>query len=289
MDFDKIKEFFELNPGINGLNLGEFSDAKFEKLSECSFDGDFDQEPEMKEQIKSLEQFTENVYKNVEETQTNPLPENDGKVIIENGTPYHKRGSIDLDTLRKISVGGLLASEWFGQLESELEGRFCTFINSSIDETSNVSNFREQNIRKRFAIRPKHCAIYFDKTNPIMQMLMKLDFFEYEHLKNTSPETIEQKYPKEIIDIYEKLIDPISPAGKKLHDNSVLTTYDWLAVPGGIPPELINGICINSKNEELMSKIDEISEMFPYATIFDENQTVLASAKIKSTGEPFSD
>lgn len=289
MDFVKIKKFFELSPGINGLNLGDILDAKFEKLSECSFDGVFEQETEMKEQIKLLEQFTENVYKNAEETQTNPLPENDDKVIIENGTPYHKKGSIDLDTLRKISVGGLLASEWFGQLESEAEGRFCAFINSSIDETSNVPSFRKQNIGKRFALGPKQCVIYFDKTNPIMQMLMKFDFFEYRHLKSTSPEKIEQLYPKEIIDIYENLIAPMSPAGKKFHDNPALPFYDWLAIPGGIPPELINGICINSKDEELMSKIDEISKMFPYATIFNESQKVLASAKIKSTGEPVSD
>lgn len=41
-------------------------------------------------------------------------------------------------------------------------------------------------------------------------------------------------------------------------------------ISGGIPSELINGICVKNNNY-----LDEISEMFPNAIIFDSKKKVL--------------
>lgn len=280
MNFDKIEKYFSSTINISGNNLGEISDAKFGRIS--SNNGEmalFDEYPEMKKQIVMLEEFMKKVFLEAEKTKTTPLSEKDGMVAIKNGLPYH-RANLSLETLKNISVGGVLASEWFGHLESEGEGRFCAFLSKSIDEKS-ATGFRTKNCTNRFA-SPTNCVIYFDNENPIMQMLMKFDYFEYEHLKLTNPDTITEHYPQEIIDIMDKLIEPLSKAGRKMHENDKLPFYDWLAIPAGLPPELVNGICVHSQNKEIMSSIHKISEMFPNATIFDESQKVLASAKVKS-------
>jgi hypothetical protein len=280
MAFDKIEKHFSFEVRINGNNLGEVNDARFGRIS--SNNGEmalFNDYPEMKKQIKVLEDFVINVYTEAENTKVTPLPEQDGKIVLKNGIPYH-RASNDLLTLKNISVGGILASEWFGHLESEGEGRFCAFLSRTIDETI-ATGFRTKNIQNRFA-SPSNCVIYFDESNPIMQMLMKLDYFEYEHLKSTDPDKIKEIYPKEVIDIMDTLIEPISKAGRKMHDNPKLPFYDWLAIPGAIPPQLVNGICVHTSKKEIMSSLDKISEMFPNATIFDETQKVLVSAKTKT-------
>jgi len=283
MGFDKVEKHFSSPVKITGNNLGDVENATFCRIS--SNNGEmqlFNDYPEMKKQIKVLEDFTIKVYSEAEKEVVTPLPVEEGKVVLKTGTPYH-RANHSLDTLKNIAVGGILPSEWFGKLESENEGRFCAFLSRVLNE-GDAQGFRGQlnNVNGKVASK-NNCVIYFDESNPIMKMLLSMDYFEYEEIKRTNPEKLKELYPQEVIDIMDKLIEPISPAGKKMHDNPKLPFYDWLAIPGGIPPQFVNGICVHSSNLEIMQSLDEISEMFPNATIFDEKQNVLRMAKSKST------
>ena len=48
----------------------------------------------------------------------------------------------------------------------------------------------------------------------------------------------------------------------------------------------VNGICINSVNSpELIAIVDKISEMFPNATIFNENKEVLHYPLLSDTSK----
>lgn len=117
--------------------------------------------------------------------------------------------------------------------------------------------------------------LYFDSKNPIAKEIASVDYFQYEEEKNHSPEIIEKKYSKETRELFDTLIEPFSGNGKDAHD--LPPHKQWMAIPGGLPPQLINGVCINNEVEFLMNNIDNIREMFPNATIFDQENTVIAT------------
>ena len=63
-------------------------------------------------------------------------------------------------------------------------------------------------------------------------------------------------------------------------DYDFKTNY-WSAIPGGIPSEFVNGVCIKN-NKYTDEELDEISSLFPNAVIFDSTKKVIKYSKINS-------
>jgi len=285
MNYDELKK--ELSSvSLEGRNLGNVGESSFNLLTEFDFSEyiefeDFPiKEPEkVKPFLKRLEQRYQEMCQELEQDSSIKPMEygEDGKVIIKPGMAFH-RTIQNIEALKNISIGGVLASEWFGQLESEHEGCFCAFLNTT-NNPEEAKNHYMKNHNQTMglaALDPnKDCVIYFDSEHPILKELMDMDFFEYEHLKQTSPEEIEKRYSKNMIELFENLISPLSECGYGMHDNPNSESVCWKAIPGGIPPQLINGICISSKNVEMNANVSYLMELFPNATIFDESRTVL--------------
>lgn len=276
--FAKVKE--KLQNGIihSGRNFSEEDKALFSLLSENNYNAEFTEE--QIEIIKRFEEMLDQLFEAAQQTPIEPFKfetTNAGYEVPEN-TVFH-RCPARIDTLRGISDCGVMASEWFGRLEEELEGRLCAFLNQRIKR--NNSMIESDNLRaSRLSPsgQPSECVIYFDKNNPLLKTLMNLDFFEYAYLREHNPEEIEKRYSPGIIELYEKVILPISPNSKHYHNpDRDRRQSSWMAIPGGIPAQLINGICIHSANQELMDNLKTIAQLYPRATIIDETGKVLHS------------
>lgn len=245
---------------IEGLNLGS-KEVKYKLLSQWPFF-----KGKRQEIVEKLEQLYLSFFEECKNTEIQPFPQRDGKAEVLPGMLNH-RCSASLDTLKYISEYGILASEWFGQIESEREGVFCSFVDRIHSEEEH--NRRAEILNKqRLKSKYDHCVILFlDSTNPIMEKLLHLDFFEYVKIKQLNPEQISKMYTSEEIEIFERIIEPFSPGGRDFHTKNLLPQCDWSAIPGGIPSALINGICTKTK---IYSKeeIEEIAKLFPNATIF---------------------
>ncbi len=279
MDFDDLRQKLS-NITLQGRNLGDVEKASLTLLSEFDFSKcgiEVDDKEGVQTALAKLQQMYQDMYRAAESNPAKPMKcDKEGNAIIEPGTPFH-RAAQKIDALKNISIGGILASEWFGELESEREGCFCSFLNTTNDP-SETENCMMKIHNKKMGLSLQHfgdCVIYFDKGNQIMQELMAMDFFEYEHLKNTSPEKIPEIYSEEILELFENLISPLSICGRSMHDYPDSEASCWKAIPGGIPPQLINGICINSKNFEMNANVELLMEIFPNVTIFDESKKVL--------------
>lgn len=291
-DYEKIPELLKGIP-IIGRNIDDLASVDFKSLTEH-----FTRLSEkQRESLEFLERFYRNKFEELNSNldKISAMEIKNGKVVIEPGTPFHLCVP-RLHVLENISNGGVLASEWFGALESEGEGRFCSFLNTTVDESivDENDNFLIKNIRRSLGKDGLDtCVLYFDQNNEVMQELLNMDFFEYAKLRQEDPSAIEKKYSKEVIDLYENLIYPLSIGGKDHHKKGTekYDTYYWRAIPGGVPPQLINGICLNTKptdgkvnpevlkkmgySFELLENLDKLSELFPNATIFDEEKNVL--------------
>lgn len=227
--------------------------------------------------LHNLENMYFDLVEQSKETIVNTFPTKDDHVILLPGMTNH-RCSKEIDVLRGISEYGVLASEWFGHFESEMEGRFCTFVDRIKPEK--YPNAKNENFR-RLNDRAETVILFFDDKNEIMKKLIHLDYFEYEKIKNTNPEKLEVIYNKEEMKLLGGVIEEISPAGKDFHDKEDRPYYYWSAIPGGIPSLLINGICIKN-NEYTDEYIEELSKLFPNATIFGGNlKIVYKPTKIK--------
>ena len=111
-----------------------------------------------------------------------------------------------------------------------------------------------------------------------MRDLLRLDYFQY--LRDEPDDT-----PLEIKRIFDQFISPNSPGmnKEKLLGTKPFTNEfkSWRAILGGVPPQLINGIEVNvlnhdgTKDEDVLSKIDDLKGMFPQSVIFDTNRNVL--------------
>lgn len=219
--------------------------------------------PELKPIIRNLELFYYSILKEALNSNISPFPINDNKVTIIPGMLNH-RCTNDIENIRSISQNGILATEWFGKLESEGEGRYCAFVDrikdpSFVGAGSNIN---------RLTAPSDEIVLFFDD-NDIMKKLIHLDYFEYEKIKKEDPSRIKELYTDKEIELFDKLIEPLSPYGVKYHDESKKQKqfYYWSAIPGGIPSILVNGICI--KNKEYSEEyIKELSRLFPNATIF---------------------
>ena len=290
MFFDKVKEYFEqTNFTLRGANMDDKEGAtfglpsKFLNLGEDGFyrmyHGPFGIELN-EDQLKMLKKYEQNVIENYEKAskitdeEITPLKITDNKIDIEEGLIFH-RCIANMDTLKGISVAGVLPSEFFGAPESEKEGVFCGFFSKIIKSDNPIlERYRAFRDAQRKPSR-NYVMLYFDSKNPIAKEIASVDYFQYEEEKNHSPEIIEKKYSKETRELFDTLIEPFSGNGKDAHD--LPPHKQWMAIPGGLPPQLINGVCINNEVEFLMNNIDKIREMFPNATIFDQENTVIAT------------
>lgn len=253
---------------IKGANLGS-AEGEFKDLSKHDLvDSDY-----LKDKVRMLERLYYNLYEKAKDSDVASMSiDADNQVVIKPYTVNH-RCSSDLNNLKLISEYGVLASEWFGLLDSEREGCFCTFVSRMKNNNYAFKGELAEDNYSRLNVG-SGVVLFFDDTNPIMQYLLHLDYFEFEHIKETSPQILNQIYTKEEIDLLENLIEPLSPAGKGMRYQYDFKTNYWSAIPGGIPPFLINGICIKKTNYS-DEELDELSRLYHNAVIFNNEKKVV--------------
>ena len=195
-----------------------------------------------------------------------------GKVIIPLEMPHHSIPVKNISELESYSDMGIIATEWFGELEAENEGRLCTFVSKGYF-------LQGKGLIPAGICSENDITFYIDENNEYWKKISQYDFFEYEHIKNTTPEKLKELYPPEIIDLYDELVEPLSPGGKRKHDHPLRNTSIWMAIPGGIPPQLIVGIQCHKNSLKKIGNLDEIQKLFPNAVIFDENHFVYQKEK----------
>ncbi len=251
---------------IRGANIEE-KKVKYKKLS----DYDWANNTKLIENIKKLELLYLSIEEQLKEQIINPMDIEDDAVVIPQNALNH-RCSNSIESLQGISNYGLLASEWFGELESEREGCFCTFISRMKGNDYPYHGDLAEDDQSRLNIG-KNVILFFDEKNPLMQYLLHLDYFEFEHQKQINPNYV-SLYTSDELQILEELIEPLSPAGKNMRKSYNFKTNYWSAIPGGIPSKLVNGICVKNNNYS-ESELDIISNLFPQAVIFDSRKKVL--------------
>lgn len=280
----------EHHPQVNleGYNLGKIETRYFGDMQHLRSvyqkyqDGEFEPlDEEVSETIKKLENLFKEAQESINPSQIKGLEINsDGKVVLQEGQIFHMvkapRDRV-FDDLKMLSIAryGIIASEWFGMLESESEGRLCAFF----------STIKEKRIGGGAIM------MTIDYQNPDLQKLLKLDFFRYSKIKAENPESLNREFSELELEILT-LIDDNSPCGRRMYEEEMHP--EWKAIGGGIPARFINGICIDSvmdksdKPENYHSdgtfgtlreitteNITRLAELFPSATIFRRDGTVL--------------
>ena len=255
---------------ISGANL-EPTETEFTNLSGWDWTSD--------EKKRRLIKYIEDTYYNLEsqvgEVKEFPHDGND-RVLIVPGMLNH-RCSSEFENLESLSTHGVLASEWFGILESEFEGRFCVFISRMKDDNDPYKGDLAEDNRSRLNIG-RDVLLFFDEQNPVMKKLLHLDYFEYEGIKNSDPSKIPEIYTSEEIELFDGLIEPLSPAGTMMRSDYDSKFNYWSAIVGGVPSSLVNGVCIKTNNfsDEENKKL---SDLFPNATIFNNNLEIVCERK----------
>lgn len=265
---------------IEGANLGTI-EAEYKLLSEGEYYTDKRQEI-----LKRLESMYLDIVEQSKRIQVQSLPQEEGKVKLLPGMLNHKCTN-SIESLRTISEYGILASEWFGELESEGEAAFCAFLSRVHEENDSkktpMNNRMAQTENMRRLNVGSDLVLFFDSNNPIMQKLLHLDFFEYERIKQEESDKIKSIYTDEEVQLFDELIEPESPAGRDFHLKNRIPVCDWSAIPGGIPSALVNGICTKGIEYEA-EYIQELAQLFPNATIFNNNlEIIYMPKKEKST------
>lgn len=251
---------------LNGKNIGRTENSKASRLSDQVSESTPE---EFKTAVYQLENRYCSLYEKAESSEVHPLPvDDDGNVIINPGQLYHNvASSVPIDFFGSVSSLGLLATEWFGILESEGEARFCTFLAETLEDDESLETPPALRYTNQKAKR-NNIQLYFDMDNLILREIVRYDYFGWKVKKANGEEGIKE-YPEELQNIYEHLILPLSPSmPPKYLMNPSLPFYYWKALPGGIPPQLINGISINVGNPRFDELIATVSKLFPKATIF---------------------
>ena len=257
---------------IKGANLGN-AEGEFKDLSKHDLvDGDY-----LKDRIRMLERLYYNLYEKAKDSEVTPMSIDENNQVIIKPYMVNHRCSSDLNNLKLISEYGVLASEWFGLLESEREGCFCVFVSRMKGENYPPIGSLAEDDYSRLNIG-NDVILFFDDTNPLMEYLLHLDYFEFEYQKQNNPNYRSLYTPSEL-EILEELIEPLSPAGKYMRKPFNTKTNYWSAIPGGIPSFLVNGICVKNNNYS-ENELDEISTLFPNAVIFDASKKVLRNKDI---------
>lgn len=259
---------------IEGANL-ETVEGTYNDLSSYNWFDD--------KYTKNLIQKVSNMYyencTQAENIEISPLEiDENNEVIIKRGMINH-RCSSNMESLRSLANYGILASEWFGYLESEAEGRFCAFVSRMKGDEYPIKGSLAEDDYSRLNIG-NDVILFFDSNNELMNRLLHLDYFEFENIKNKYPEKINEIYTPDEIEILEGLIESLSPCGKNMRASYDTKTNYWSAIPGGIPSPLVNGVCVK-KMKYTEEELDEINNLFPNAVIFDNNKKVVRTA-IKS-------
>lgn len=193
---------------IIGRNLGEI-EGNIKKLSQW----DYSLDPTKAKLVKYLEDFYFEIFEKAKLSHVSDFPSEGDTVSILPGMINHICTD-NIESLEGIAQYGLLASEWFGKLEEEGEGRFCTFIDKIKPEYSK----RKSVDINRFIGLGNQLLLFFDTENEIMKRLIHLDYFEFVNIKKNMPEKLNEIYSKEEIELLDKLIEPLSQYGKKFHD-----------------------------------------------------------------------
>jgi len=251
---------------IRGANI-EAKNVEYKRIS----DYDWTDNTKLIEIIKKLELLYLGIEEQLKDSIINPMDIDDGIVSIPQNALNH-RCSNSIESLVNISNHGLLASEWFGELESEREGCFCTFVSRMKGSDYPYCGDLAEDDKSRLNIG-KNVILFFDEKNPLMQYLLHLDYFEFEQQKRENP-NYASLYTTDELKILEDLIEPLSPAGKDMRKPYDFKTNYWSAIPGGIPSKLVNGVCVKNNNYS-ESELDVISSLFPEAVIFDSNKQIL--------------
>lgn len=265
---------------IKGANLGEV-DVEYKPLSEYAFFKD-----KRQELVRKIQQMYLKFQEDSVKTTIKPFPKQNGKVEISQGMINHSCSN-SIECLRTLSQYGILASEWFGKIESEREGVFCCFIDRIHSE--NNPNEKLQSRAKILNMQTlkgskDSITLFFDDTNPIMQQLLHLDYFEYEKIKTQFPEKLFEIYSKEEVELFDQIIEPFSPGGKSFHIKGMIPQCDWSAIPGGIPSALINGICTQNLTYD-NEYIEELARLFPNATIFNGDLEIIHEPKMEKDSQ----
>lgn len=252
---------------IRGANIEE-KDVKYKKLS----DYDWTSDTILIKIVKKLELLYFNIEDQLNNQDINPIDIDDDNNVVISKNALNHRCSNSIETLQEISNHGILASEWFGELESEGEGRFCTFVSRMKGDDYPYFGDLAEDDKSRLNIG-KNVLLFFDEENPLMKYLLHLDYFEFEHQKKINP-NYSSLYSSDELEILEELVEPLSPAGKDMRTSYDFKTNYWSAIPGGIPSKLVNGICVKNNNYS-ENELDEISALFPNAAVFDSSKKVL--------------
>ncbi len=252
---------------IDGANLG-CVEGEFKKLSQHNL-----VDNQLKSNVEMLEKIYYDLYGKAKNSEVAIMDIDENNQVIIKPYMVNHRCSPDLNCLKTISQYGVLASEWFGILESEREGCFCTFVSRIKNNEYKYKGDLSEDNRSTFNIGD-NVLLFFDDTNPIMQYLLHLDYFEFNYQKSISVTSLNQIYTKEERKLLEELIEPLSPGGKSMHKKRNSKFDYWSAIPGGIPPFLINGICIK-KNKYSDEELDELSRLFPNAVVFNNEKKVI--------------
>ncbi len=256
---------------IEGANLGTIS-AELKKLSEYNSKYNWIDNPKLKNTITMLENLYLNLNCQANKSAIKPMEINQNEQVIIQKNMINHRCANDLEILKTISQYGLLASEWFGELESEREGCFCTFISRMKNDDYKYRGDLAEDNYSRLNIG-EDILLFFQEDNPIMQYLLHLDYFHFENLKKTNL-NYKNLYTESELNLLENLIEPLSPCGRNMRRNFDTKTNYWSAIPGGIPSALIIGICIKN-NIYTNDEIDQINSFFPQAVIFDSKLNVV--------------
>jgi hypothetical protein len=242
--------------------------------------------PEISTRLTHLESVFEVAKKSNTPIKQLKIDQNE-KVILNRGQIFHKvptplGDNFESPIIHSIAKHGIIASEWFGILELWEEGRFCSFFDT-ISETKRIINTDE-------------FLFTIDQDNPDLQNLLHLDFFSYLRMKTQNPSAVSSTYTPEELKILV-LIEKWSMNGESIASDMP----SWMAIPGGIPPRFINGICVDgqlpSSTNEPGTHFDErtqhhyknptnetvetLSILFPNATIFNRNQDILFRPEVK--------
>lgn len=260
---------------IKGANIGE-KNVKYRNLSEYEWTNN----PKLIEIIKKLEFLYLSIEEQLKNQIVNPMIIDDSGIVDIPKNSLNHRCSNSMESIREISKHGILASEWFGELESEREGRFCVFVSRMKGDNYPYHNVFAEDDKSRLSIG-RNIILFFDDENPLMKYLLHLDYFEFEHQKQDNPDYCSLYTPDEL-EILEQLIEPLSPAGKGMRKPYDVKTNYWSAIPGGIPAGLVNGICTKNNNYS-ESELDEISYLFPNAALFDSCKKVLRYPLVSQT------
>ena len=176
--FEKIKSELH-NINLHGRNLGVSDTVSFDLIT-----NHFQCDDETKKVIEFYEKAYFDIYEKLHngEIEVNSLNVEDGLVNIKPGEVFHVMPS-NFENLKNISVAGLVASEWFGLLESEAEAYFCAFVDQLQEEMPRVDYGRlteeeeiaqakwiafQKNHRSAFPYYTDTISLFFDTDNEVL-------------------------------------------------------------------------------------------------------------------------